>query len=278
MTHGRTPRLLALDFDGVISDSAPESYAVAAATYAELGPASGQRSDFDRSQRIALDRAPTLASIESDPRYHAFVEAMPLGNRAEDFGVVLGALEAQQALRDQRDYDRIRDATDPAWRQAFHARFYQLRSELSVRDPQGWLTLMKPYPAFIDVLRRRSDAAILTIATAKDRGSVEKLLDSYGIADLFGGDDRFEHVFDKETGVHKHEHLVAIHRAFGVPYDEICFIDDKPNHLDVVAKLGVRCGLATWGYNGSREIEWARRAGHDVLRLDDVESMLFGAA
>jgi len=103
---------------------------------------------------------------------------------------------------------------------------------------------------------------------------VEMLLEEYSIADLFPP----ACVFDKEVGVHKDLHIAALHDAFGVPFEEMVFIDDKLNHLEVVAKLGVPCGLAAWGYNGVREAESARAAGHAVFELATVESMLFGGS
>jgi phosphoglycolate phosphatase-like HAD superfamily hydrolase len=111
----------------------------------------------------------------------------------------------------------------------------------------------------------------LAIATAKDRRSVHTLLHAYGIGDLF--DD--ERLLDKETGVSKSAHLEHLRGRFGVDYAEITFLDDKVNHLDDVAKLGVRCGLAAWGYNGEREARLARARGHLVCSLDDVEEQLF---
>ena len=65
------------------------------------------------------------------------------------------------------------------------------------------------------------------------------------------------------------------HRSTGAAYPEITFIDDKVSHLDAVAHLGVACGLATWGYNGEREIALARQRGYLVLGLDDVEAQIF---
>ena len=53
------------------------------------------------------------------------------------------------------------------------------------------------------------------------------------------------------------------------------FVDDKANHLEDVATLGVRCCLAAWGYNGPREHALARSRGHLVCSLDDVEAELF---
>ena len=43
-----------------------------------------------------------------------------------------------------------------------------------------------------------------------------------------------------------------------IPDSEMTFVDDKLNHLDDVAPLGIRCALAAWGFNGPREIEQAR--------------------
>jgi|GEM_PF-514382 len=261
--------LVALDFDGVISDSAPESFLVALLTYRELvspNSCGGHLAD------VSTERAPGIDTIKRDSLYQQFVELMPLGNRAEDFGVALHALESSVPLPTQEQYDRWRATVDASWIQSFHTLFYQIRTTLSINDPEGWRCLMGPYQAFLDVLRRRSGEVILTIATAKDRRSVSALLEGYGIADLFSPD----RVLDKETGVRKDAHLRTLRDRFGIPFDHMVFIDDKLNHLEIVSKLGVRCGLAAWGYNGAREAELARRAGFAVFELDNVERMLFG--
>jgi len=261
------PRLLALDFDGVISDSAPESFTVALLTYLEFVPGSSIRG---RPNRYSTRRAVSHDAVRRDELYRGFLELMPLGNRAEDFGVVLRALEERTAIRDQHDYDRFRESVGAEWQRAFHTRFYQVRAELAASDPDGWIRLMPAYPGFVEILRRRSRDVTLAIATAKDRRSVEQLLANYGIGDLFSPD----RLLDKETGVHKDRHIERLHESFGVPFAEIAFIDDKLNHLEVVGRLGARCGLAAWGYNGAREIEQARRAGYPVFEIADVESGL----
>ncbi len=262
------PRLLALDFDGVISDSAPEAFTVALLAYMELQSGS---QFCDRRTTFSEDRAPALEAIASDPLYAPFLELMPLGNRAEDFAISLSALEAGQALQDQSAYDHFRSTISQDWLQTFHARFYEIRGVLSKRDPKGWRLLMGPYPAFLDVLQRRAQETILAIVTAKDRRSVALLLRDYGIEDLFSD----ERVLDKETGVHKDAHIRHLRRTLGVEFEEMAFIDDKVNHLDTVSALGVRCVLATWGYNGDREVELARKRGYLVCDLSSIESRLF---
>ena len=60
-----------------------------------------------------------------------------------------------------------------------------------------------------------------------------------------------------------------------MPFERIVFVDDKVNHLEDVASLGVRCTLAAWGYNGPREHELARHRGFDVCSLAEAERVLF---
>ena len=69
--------LLALDFDGVISDSAPESFLVALRTYCELRPQSRLVRERDRVEGLES------AGIRAERSYGKFLALMPLGNRAE---------------------------------------------------------------------------------------------------------------------------------------------------------------------------------------------------
>jgi len=246
--------VLALDFDGVIADSSREALAVARRTFGDLHPPD------------------PLAGRGADELYAAFRELLPLGNRAEDFGVALAAIAAGVPIADQAAYDRFRARHSAQWLERFHRRFYEVRGAMAADDPVGWLALNPPYRRFVELLRRRAGERSYAIATAKDRRSVHALLGQYGIDDLF--DD--ERILDKETGTDKSAHLTTLHERFGVPYDRTTFVDDKVNHLDSVAALGVRCALAAWGYNGPRERRLAERRGYAVCGLEDAERTLFG--
>jgi phosphoglycolate phosphatase-like HAD superfamily hydrolase len=261
-------KILALDFDGVISDSAAESFVVALRTYTRMR--------YD-TKLVQVARGIELLSPEAlrrHPLYLGFLELMPLGNRAEDFAVVLAILEAGIRVKSQADYDAQRNAQPRTFLDAFHTRFYAERRRLADGDRSAWLALLGPYPDFIPLLRRWSAQVILALATAKDRRTVAILLDDYRIADLFS-DGR---ILDKEAGRGKRAHLTALSRRLGVDFSEMTFVDDKVNHLEDVAGLGVRCALAGWGYNGSREHVRAREQGFLVCELADVEHLLFGDA
>lgn len=262
-------KILALDFDGVISDSAPECFWVSLRTLLRLRPAAHDR------EKLALwgelEEARVRGAVCADPLYRGFLELMPLGNRAEDFGVALLALEAGLSLTDQAAYDRYFASLDPAFAADFHALFYRERDAFRAEDPERWGQLMRPYGDFIQFLRRRADRAEYVITTAKDGASVALLIDSYQIADLFGAG----RVFDKETGRDKRAHLRAVREQFGADFADITFIDDKANHLIAAGELGVRCLLAAWGYNGPREHALARKNGIEVCELHQLESLVF---
>ncbi len=248
-------KALALDFDGVISDSAPEAFVVAIRTFREEFPESG----FG-------------AGAEEDATLLArFLEIMPLGNRAEDFGVALAAIDRDVPLADQAAYDAFYAGLDRARLKAFHKRFYRVRHAWSESAPDGWYSRIQPYPGICAWLRERSTDVRLAVATAKDRRSVHALLERYGIADLFGEG----WVHDKETGVSKRAHIEAIASATGCDPTEVTFIDDKVNHLHDVSALGARCLLAGWGYNGEREFAEARAAGFGVATLEGLDAAVF---
>ena len=259
--------VLALDFDGVISDSAFESFVVALRTFvrkAGEAPATSRFSD--------LVDVP-IAKLDAHPLYQDFLELMPLGNRAEDFAVALCLLDRGEQVADQAGFDLFRESLDADFLAGFHHAFYGEREALRASDPGGWLGLLRPFEAFVSLLRRRAEDRVLARATAKDRVSIDLLLNAYGIAHLFP--DAL--IVDKEAGRSKCSHLELLRESLGVAFEDITFVDDKLNHLEDVSGLGVRCALAAWGYNGERERLLAARLGFLVCDLDDAEDALFGA-
>ncbi|RMF86104.1 MAG: HAD family hydrolase [Nitrospirae bacterium] len=205
-----------------------------------------------------------------DPVFRAFLAGMPLGNRAEDYAVQLLALEGGVELPDQAAYDAFKAGLDAGWLEAFHRRYYEVRGRFQEGDPGGWLGLIRLYPDVAGALPPLARSWTLAVATARDRESVDRILRRAGLRGLF----REELVLDKETGVSKASHLGEILRRTGAEPDRTVFVDDKVSHLDAAAATGVRCALATWGYNGEREVRLARERGYALLRPGDLPAQL----
>ena len=261
--------ILALDFDGVIVDSAREVYVVALRTYAALRPGS----PLAGHPLVAAGSA-AGHDFEGDALHRRFVEAMALGNRAEDFGVTLAALEEGLELGDQEAYDRVKRRWSGPELEAFHRRFYQERARFREEEPATWYALQRPYPHLVELLRRRGEPGRLAVLTARDRASVGLLLEAFGLRELVPGDL----VLDKETGVRKVEHVRELCRRTGEPPRRVTFVDDKVSHLVATASLGVRGVLAGWGHNTPREHTLAASLGFPVATVGSAGEVLFGTA
>jgi phosphoglycolate phosphatase-like HAD superfamily hydrolase len=259
-------RALALDFDGVLCDSAREVFTVAVRTYARLHPGSAV------VEATLSEPNPEDAAIDVSPAatYADFRQLMPLGRRSEDFGVALHAMDLGLELADQEAWDGFRRLLDPGWLQTFHAAFYETRDRLRTTDTDRWLALYDSYPGLAPFLRRAAARVELAVATARDAASVDVLLEHLGIADLIPRRLRL----DKETGRHKTEHLTVLSERLGVAFPDITFIDDRVNQLERVAPLGVRAVLAGWGHNTPREHARAAAFGFPVARLDALDELL----
>lgn len=257
----RMIELLALDFDGVVCDSAGESFLVACTAFLQSAP--------DASICERLPRVEPEAPVSPDPRdpiFGRFLEHMPLGNRAEDYAVVLRAIDEDVLLKDQGDYDGFKAKLDPRWLQDFHETYYTVRRTFQDLDPVGWLQLARPYAGISGLLHDLPDGIRLAIATARDHESVDRILEAHQLQTLFNP----RLIIDKDAGVSKRTHLELLHERSGVPFSATLFVDDKINHLDSVAPLGVHCGLAAWGYNGLRERALAVERGYSVLDMDEL--------
>lgn len=260
--------ILALDFDGVLCDSSREVFVVAVDTYAALQPDSALL-----GQLLPLRAAAAAGGSEhlDTEIYRRFCDLLPLGNRAEDFGVSLQAVDQDAEIDDQETYDAFYRQIDQAWLDGFHRRFYECRGFLREGDVRAWLQLHLPFPGLADMLRRHKERTLPAVATAKDNRSVRLLLDELGFDGVFDT----ELILDKETGVEKTHHLRVLHERTAAEFEDITFVDDKVNHLVRVAELGVRPVLAGWGFNTNREHELARQLGFEVAALESADKVLF---
>lgn len=249
-------KVLALDFDGVICDSAGEVFQTALATWSETFPDSTLSDEFTKPETRK-----------------AFECLVPLGNRAEDFGVALHIVSAGLTIRTQTEYDGVRESLGTRWLERFHNAFYRTRDFLRTSDPQRWLGLHGVYPEFIEVLERHRQTTQYAVVTAKDGDSVRRLLSYFKIDDLF----RDDLILDKETGIAKTSHIEELSGRLDCRPSDITFVDDKLNHLVTTASLGVKGVLAAWGHNTPRERVDAGFAGFEVATLENVDTVLFGS-
>ena len=204
--------------------------------------------------------------------YKGFRDLLPLGNRAEDFGVSLRAIESDAAISDQEAYDAFYREIGQPWLDHYHRRFYECRGILR-EERRRWMAAAPP-----PVPRCRRHAA--EAQRSHPAGGCDRQRRPLGTAPARSSSDSktsfdAELILDKETGVEKTHHLRVLHERTGAEFEDITFVDDKVNHLVKVAELGVRPVLAGWGFNTDREHELAHELGFEVADLETADEVLF---
>lgn len=243
--NGLADRAIALDFDGVVWDSVDEAFEMAWRTW---GDQHGVPPTPKDEMRLLFRKARWQCKDGHDFYLAARLLA---GDPPQDVGGMSAG-----------DFRRLREsacATEDSSR--FVKAFYELRDSTRENDREGWLALQQPFPGVTaQVTRLRESARGVAIATTKDTASVRALLDMAGLDGI--------PVFGREVSLDKRDHMRAIARTFDVPLDQVAFVDDLLENLLPLAPLGVRLGLAGWGYNTPEERERAAVAGVPVLTLD----------
>lgn len=256
--------IIAFDFDGVISNSVHDSYVTALNAYMEFLP----EHQLPLTERI--DPAEKIFEYEKEnpELFDKFMHLLPMGNRAEDYYVILQAIERDlsETINSQDSFDRFKADLDPSKRAQFHDFFYHFRIHRQDEDPVAWARLLPSFPGIPEIIPTLAESFTLGIATAKDGRSVDLQLANYGLSEYFDCQNRL----DKDFSETKRGHLRQFHAMHGTPYSDIHFIDDKVLHLLAVEDLGVKCYLSMWGFNSKREHDIAREHGFTLLEIDGL--------
>lgn len=257
-------KMVVFDFDGVISNSIHDSYVTALNTYI------GLVNDHHLPVQKPVDPAADIFAFEKKypELFQAFRTLLPMGNRAEDYYVFMQVMDQNLVSRvqDQNDFEKFKATLSKTEMVEYSRAFYARRSMQQKKDPEAWSEMLPAFPGMIEAIQALSRRFILTIATSKDRESVDLQLSHYGLTPVFP--DR--HIVDKDFAESKRDHLNYLQKTFGIPFPSIYFIDDKVLHLVSVKDLQVRCFLAGWGFNTARECEIAVQEGFHVLQLEEL--------
>ena len=236
-------KVLALDFDGVIWDSAGECFQIAWRAYQELTGKDLSGSSFEKS----------------------FLRGRPLARTGHDFYLLLKLMEPDPEI----DWSEVCLATFAQERVAhsevaaqFDRVFYRLRAHFRDSDSKSWVSWQKPYYdvlAALDSFEEQFHG--LALATTKDTQSASSLLALTG---------RDWPVFGKEFSEHKADQIFGISQHFKVKPEQVLFIDDLVENLLQVQPTKAKMALASWGYNRPESRKQALELGIRVLSLAEL--------
>lgn len=232
------------DFDGVVVDSIDECFLVAVSAYNKMGG------------KIKLTRE----SKNLYKKYRAYLRI------TEDHVPALKMIEKGIFKKDYIKNSRNKFNKE---KKEFVKNFYETRRELQKNDIKKWISLHKPFEEVINLIKRNEKKWNIFISSTKDKNSIAKILQSFGIR------ISSKRIFSREFSNDKSEHVKAISKLYKIPESRIIFIDDVLENLEMIKrKSEAKLALASWGYTTKEHINIAKEKGIKILHLKKIEKEL----
>jgi phosphoglycolate phosphatase-like HAD superfamily hydrolase len=249
MTSNKT-KLLILDFDGVICDSAVECMITSYNARIVINNISSVKV----YQRTNLDEQFNNKFIKFRPLVRIAKEYYLLCERIID-GTDLDSLH-RLIPRDQDERDRM---------DAFHDCFYRERASWMADDIAGWLASNPLYPGTTELFNNDNIKQDIMIVSAKDKTSINAVLSSNGI------DTDGLKIFGSDTGLDKQDLTNRAQSEARVQLSEISFLDDNLENLIMISEMGVNVYMAEWGYSLDQQKDEAKTNNIPIIKLDDLD-------
>ncbi|MCH8003112.1 MAG: hypothetical protein IH934_00635 [Nanoarchaeota archaeon] len=247
-------KVLTLDFDGVIADSQMECLFLVSHTYLKFNENTklfgGQALTFDNFDGLKEKYKETTEKWKSLRPY--IVDAFC-------YYVVLYIIDKNITVSNQEEFNKIREKLIPGNYDKCVEHFHDGRYNMQRGHLREWLKLETPFRKIIDEIKKLENKYTITIATNNKEELVQVFLDEYGIKPKI--------ITDSTLSSNKIEHLEYIKNKLKADFDQIYFVDDQVKHFPKLMALGVKCYLATWGYNNEQQIKEAKE--HGVTLLDE---------
>jgi len=241
------------DFDGVIFDTLDETLFISFNVYMGISPLSTQQMQ-------------PLNGI-NDTYKRKFAKFRYLVADPFQFKLLWDAIENVTENEIEDCFFQLLEE-DQKGNVIFKKKLFAFREELKKSHLQTWLSLCRPYQSVVNCMKTMNKKIPVYISSNKDESSIHFLLIHAGIY------IPQERVFGKEHGPDKSVHLKEISRHSERGLDDLLFIDDNFKNFDGISELGVRCYLATWGYNNPAQNEKTVKSAYTLINQRELPSIL----
>jgi phosphoglycolate phosphatase-like HAD superfamily hydrolase len=246
------PKILALDFDGVICDGVIEYFKVAWSTYCQVWQPAQETPPEGLAEVFYRLRPVIETGWEMPILIKALVEGIAEEKILNDWEAIAKAILEQDNLK----ATEISSALD------------QNRDDWIGQDLNGWLSLHRFYPGVVEKIQATTATTSLYIISTKEARFIQQLLQQQGVT------LSRDKIFGKEVKRPKYEILRELIHTTDTPPASLWFVEDRLKTLQIVKQKPdldkVKLFLAEWGYNTSSEKESAHRDPQiQVLSLAD---------
>ncbi|MCF4966662.1 HAD family hydrolase [Nostoc sp. CMAA1605] len=231
-----SPKILALDFDGVICDGLIEYFEVAWRAYCQIWSPANDTPPDDLALRFYRLRPVIETGWEMPVLIKALIDDVPEDKILQDWI----SITPQILLADKLQAKEVAIKLD------------SLRDEWIATDLDGWLSLHRFYPGVIERLKLAIATQVnVYIVSTKEGRFIQQLLQREGVELPPSA------IFGKEVKRPKYETLRELITAVDIQPDNLWFIEDRLKTLELVQQQTdlkqVKLFLADWGYNTQPE-------------------------
>ena len=251
-------KILAVDYDGVISDSAIKALFISHNAYCKCFGSEVKRNfggelfTFENWEEMQKQYKKEMDDYH---RLRAYIEL------SGDFLVIIKIVEEQVQIKDQQEFIAYRNQLQFDY-QFFRELFFEEKEKWQKKSYRKWFFLSPVFHEVIKGIQRfLQEGQKIVIATSNRRETIHGDFQP----EYLGFKIDIEDIFDKNFGKHKAEHMQAIANKYGVKLNEIYFIDDQLSYLRGTDTLGVHVFLAGWGYCTESQKEEAKRENIRVI-------------
>ena len=227
------PKILALDFDGVLCDGLLEYFQASWYTYCQIWNPDSQKPPADLAPKFYRLRPVIEIGWEMPVLVRALILGVPEEKMVQDWSAVAQEIVASEQL-DAADTGKKLDLVRDKW---------------ITTDLDSWLSLHRFYPGVIERVHQilSENSTELFIVTTKEGRFVKQLLQQQGIQ------LPEERIIGKESKRPKHQTLRQIRTAYPEAAASLWFVEDRLKTLQSVQQQPdlkeVKLYLADWGYN-----------------------------
>jgi len=240
--------ILALDFDGVISDSIRECLVVAHNAFAAFARQDNRIEGFEQLDSDHVDKLRFMRN---------FIRS------GEDYVYITFALNKGLVLQNQQEFDTFAEEYQNL-REQFLDIFYKERQEFSQKKTAQWIRLNPLYEGMQEFLSAFPHKRNLYVITTKKTEFADKILKGNGV------EMAFEQMLHATPDNGKDKIITMLLRKRNVAPARFYFVDDQVDTLLKVKSSGIHCILAEWGYNNPHQIELAEKNQIRKMKLHEL--------
>ncbi|MBI4170262.1 MAG: NUDIX domain-containing protein [Candidatus Aenigmarchaeota archaeon] len=234
-------KVIALDFDGVLVDSAGGWAFFCSKAWKDIGNRKG----------------PSVAAIK---RYRPYIK-----NATDSYGLLVLLSRASKITRASVKKET---GKNPEKAKEFSAAFFKEKDEFIKHHKAKFCDLYAPYTFALPFFRDLAQKNKVYISTNNKKEPVALVLKRSKISI----DEN--NILDHSLSLDKKNHIEIIQEREHVAVRNILFIDDSMDHLENTAKIGAQCALASWGYVLPEDIKKAKKLGMMILDKDNLNQFL----